>query len=153
MSPLIVSPLGLSHLEQDADGGSHAHHADAHHRHLVPAAHGLLLHDMADQLLLGGHLCKEKPVEEGEGLNKGTKGVVKGRGERGRGRARNVTFKLETEPCRRKGVGGGAGSGGRKSQEKGPSCATEGERQRTDRPTHGGPRAAPAPFQPVSTLN
>lgn len=47
------------HLEQDADGGSHAHHADTHHRHFVPAANRLLLHHMADQLLLGGHLCKE----------------------------------------------------------------------------------------------
>lgn len=75
-----------THLEQDADGGGHAHHADAHHRHLVPAAHRLLLHDMADQLLLGGHLCKEKPVEEGEDLNKGTRGVVEvGGGEKADG--------------------------------------------------------------------
>lgn len=63
----------VSHLEQDADGGGHAHHADAHHSHLVPAANRLLLHDMADQLLLGGHLCKEKPEEEGECRNKGTR--------------------------------------------------------------------------------
>lgn len=45
-----------SHLEQYADGGGHAHHADTHHRHLVLAADRLLLHHMADQLLLGGHL-------------------------------------------------------------------------------------------------
>lgn len=66
MSLLIVSLFAPPHLEQDADGGSHAHHADTHHRHFVPAANRLLLHHMADQLLLGGHLCKETP-EEGEG--------------------------------------------------------------------------------------
>lgn len=49
-----------SHLEQNADGRGHAHHADTHHRHLVPAANRLLLHHMADQLLLGGHLWKIK---------------------------------------------------------------------------------------------
>lgn len=49
-----------SHLEQYADGGRHAHHTDAHHRHLVPAANRLLLHHMADQLLLGGHLWREE---------------------------------------------------------------------------------------------
>lgn len=58
---LFTSPL-LSfcppHLEQHADGRGHAHHADTHHRHLVPAANRLLLHHMANQLLLGGHLWK-----------------------------------------------------------------------------------------------
>lgn len=49
-----------SHLEQYADGGGHADHADTHHRHLVLAADWLLLHHMADQFLLGGHLFMGK---------------------------------------------------------------------------------------------
>lgn len=104
--------MGPTHLEQDADGGGHAHHADAHHRHLVPAAHRLLLHDMADQLLLGGHLCKEKPVEEGEGLNKGTRGVVEvGGGERAGGMS-HLNWKSDL-------VGGGeGGTWKRKETEK-----------------------------------
>lgn len=47
-----------THLEQYADGGCHAHHADSDHCHLVPAANRLLLHHMADELFLSGHLWK-----------------------------------------------------------------------------------------------
>lgn len=52
--------FSTAHLEQYADGRGHAHHADTHHRHFALAANRLLLHHMADKLLLGGHLWKVK---------------------------------------------------------------------------------------------
>lgn len=46
---------GATHLQQNADGGRHAHHSDPHHRHLAPAAHRLRLHHTAEEFL-SGHL-------------------------------------------------------------------------------------------------
>lgn len=44
----------FSYLKQDADGSSHAHHANTNNSHLVVAAHWLLGAHVGNQLLLSG---------------------------------------------------------------------------------------------------